>query len=157
MNLWLPWFRLGSSIRVHFASASPLCYLPWLATNLFTYRASNFTPHPCLAQPFWPWSLPWNLHECLITSEMYSQNRTLDFCCRRTREWSYPRSLENPWDRPPSKSPWLLLGKNSRLSQSKVKAGFEFHRQNIVRLRKFEPPLGAGGVSFYGLGHFIGY
>ena len=58
VNLRLPWFRLRSSIRVHFASASPLCYLSWLATNLFTYRVSDFSPHPCLAQPFWPWSLP---------------------------------------------------------------------------------------------------
>lgn len=53
-----PWFRLGSFIGLHFASASPLCFLPWPPTNLLTPTVSYFTPHPCLAQPFQPWSLP---------------------------------------------------------------------------------------------------
>lgn len=33
------------------------------------------------------------------------------------------RSQVSPWDRPPREGPWLLAGKNSRVSQSKEKAG----------------------------------
>ena len=44
-----------------------------------------------------------------------------------TRGWSYPRSQLSPWDRPPNEGPWLRAGKNSRMSQNKVKAGLLTH------------------------------
>ena len=37
--------------------------------------------------------------------------------------WLLPRSWESPWDGHPSEGPWLHTGKNSRVSQSRVKTG----------------------------------
>lgn len=39
------------------------------------------------------------------------------------RGWSHPRSWVSPWDKEPSEGPWLHVGKNSRMSHGKGKAG----------------------------------
>ena len=42
-----------------------------------------------------------------------------------------PQRVPGPWDSPPSEDPWLRVGKNSRVSRSKVKAGL---------FREIDPP-----------------
>lgn len=117
MTLWLPWSRLGSFIRFQFASGSPLCFLPWPATNLLSH-ATYFTPHLGLAQPVQLWSLPsgytmskvFVLELFLLLPQRLARAVTLSclllpLLIKKKRKKKQPKP-QLPWD--PTANPWEL-------------------------------------------------
>lgn len=114
MNLWLPWCRLSSFIRLQFASASPLCFLPWPANNLLPHTVFCFTTHPCWLRPSspdlsppatqWTMCLSWSCFSCCLSDQLELLTSAALCCLYLSQKQPKPQL---PWDPTANLENWL--------------------------------------------------